>query len=94
MKPLAWFKFKQNHLVNKRDFSHIARFCIWGFVRISETNAKAKFVSFREAEAVDIWLAELVICEHSHRAAQADRADSERPGRKHDVLSEKSAVVR
>ena len=44
-------------LVNKSDFSHIAWFCFRSFIRISKAYAKAKFVSFRESEAVNIWLA-------------------------------------
>ena len=35
-----------NFLFNKSDFSHIARLGFRGFIRISEADTKAKFISF------------------------------------------------
>ena len=66
-------------LVDEGNFAHFTRFCLRSFVGITETYAKAELVTLGESQHLDIFLAEVVVCEHAYRAAEADGADSKRP---------------
>ena len=80
-------------LVNKLYFFSNTRFCLRLFVSVAKTYAKAELVAFAKAQLLNIWLAQLVVCEETDRTAKADRSYSKRPCRKHYVLSKKSTII-